>query len=706
MEKNIKSDINIISDNLIKLKSYKVDNDIDLFDNIISIRDSDINRINNSGKGKYKFTVSSNNYYRYLHYLNNISSDYISISIYSFKDDYYYIKLLINSFYSFYKLDQIVGVLKFLRILFDGVGISSLGVKKGIKDISESNDEIDIIDIIGSNIVRLKSYESKEISLSDNVVDIKSSDIIRINNLGRGKYEFCVEKLSFPSQSFIDSINYYLHYRKVVGDKYINVNIHSLKDDYYYVQLWIISGTMKGCYCYLLDQVVELLKFLGILFSGLPLQTKFGRGFGERTVEGKINEWSGQRPHQTKFGKDIVSIDILRDNLVKLESYRVNDYYSNIDYYDYYSMSHKLVSRVLNNYPFNYVNNFGDNYLVYGKEFKGISLVIMVYAIVDDYYLIKVIINSNIHYGDYYDYYYKVDQVGGVLNFLGKLFSDGIITEQNLLLSEIDIIKNNLNKLKTYLVSGFNFVSMCDISDKDINKLRGFFSKYESNIKVGDLRFNYNNYLYLSIIKYEERRKSRKIIMYIDIFSLEDDYYCIKIFLSEDVTSRLYSYKEYFFVVDQFGELIRFLRILLDIDNNRINEGRKVLISDIDKMRNNLVKLEKYHIVNNYELISNSITNISQKVVDKILLLFNRLEINFSVDNTDTVLVKYNFYRFCHFSRKNKKEDKYMYVNIYSLEDDYYYIKVIFNQLNNSVYHYRVDQVGGLLNFIKILVSI
>ena len=145
---------------------------------------------------------------------------------------------------------------------------------------------------------------------------------------------------------------------------------------------------------------------------------------------------------------------------------------------------------------------------------------------------------------------------------------------------------------------------------------------------------------------------------------------------------------------------------MLDIDNNRINEGRKVLISDIDKMRNNLVKLEKYHIVNNYELISNSITNISQKVVDKILLLFNRLEINFSVDNTDTVLVKYNFYRFCHFSRKNKKEDKYMYVNIYSLEDDYYYIKVIFNQLNNSVYHYRVDQVGGLLNFIKILVSI
>ena len=108
---------------------------------------------------------------------------------------------------------------------------------------------------------------------------------------------------------------------------------------------------------------------------------------------------------------------------------------------------------------------------------------------------------------------------------------------------DIKIIGNNLKNLEEYRIKEKIYDNYYKMNDKDINRLLSIYTFFNERINVKNIYFSY--YYYKEYIQIEINR-------------IEDDYYYIYIFYKKNSID----YNDYYYKVDQFSGLLKFLRIL------------------------------------------------------------------------------------------------------------------------------------------------
>ena len=126
----------------------------------------------------------------------------------------------------------------------------------------------------------------------------------------------------------------------------------------------------------------------------------------------------------------------------------------------------------------------------------------------------------------------------------------------------------------------------------------------------------------------------------------------------------------------------------------------------IDVFVRNMGLLGEYKIGDSHDYVSyfSNYCKMSRIEIDKIL----KVNCSFVVNNLTNATCSYNY--LC-LSMKYSKVD-YVEVYLHKLEDDYYYVDIYLSIGDNSRWlgkiqegysYYKLDQIGGLLKFLKIL---
>ena len=233
----------------------------------------------------------------------------------------------------------------------------------------------------------------------------------------------------------------------------------------------------------------------------------------------------------------------------------INELWKYWDYgytdYKYLKFSDSEINRVLSKYSFMNYDSYG-SYICYKCSYHKNNLSLLINRIEDDYYYIRIyigIISSNLW--DTSIYYFKVDQMSGLLKCLGILFSNNNIGIKNYLegyveggKSKIDLILSNMKLLGKYENDkDLESSDFMNISDEFYDKILRYYSFFKNNV--------YH-------LEYVINEGSKKLD--ITINCLEDDYYRVYIFGSFGNSHGYFG--EEIYILDQFSELINFLKIL------------------------------------------------------------------------------------------------------------------------------------------------
>jgi len=356
--------------------------------------------------------------------------------------------------------------------------------------------------------------------------------------------------------------------------------------------------------------------------------------------------------------KDKEIINRVNCNISKLDKYLEGG----IDKSNYVDISQD-VDKIISKYSFfkYYKVETGgllNNYLYYSCIYYSNKLKLVINKVEDDYYVIKVFLTIRIKNGGgkMSSYRYRVDQISELLRVIGILFSKNIGINEGYVEggeSKIDLILSNMKLLSKYEndkdLASSDFMN---ISDKFYDKILSYYSFFK------------NNGYHLDYIIIEGSKK-----LDITINCLVDDYYRVYTF-----GSSIHGYfGENVYILDQFSELIKFLKILFKESNKEKNIN--LLVKNIDL-------LEVYKC-NHISLLYKDILKISDDLYNKVIM------INSNFERGENYIKYIDFY-------------KHIKIQIYiqCIEDDYYYVTI--NKGIDNCY-YKLDQVSGLINFLKIL---
>ena len=257
---------------------------------------------------------------------------------------------------------------------------------------------------------------------------------------------------------------------------------------------------------------------------------------------------------------------IILDNVKKLSKYR-DSTSTSISDYGILDFNESVFNKILIRYPYFKYFHYIKNYVSFFGYHKGLShkgdvyLTITIYSVLDDYYILRVVVNSSVTQTAEITLHedYKVDQIGGLMSFLGKLFS-GVDT--NLVLegrssvhsswrdrrkdrSNIMSIYNNIDELERWRYNPVNKYVCYDFSFKDLSKI---LSRYDFLRTINNFGTNY--------LRYSSYYYTNDVL--ITINKIEDDYYVVSLDMNiRDRKKDVLTYTKRYYKLDQIGGLMR-----------------------------------------------------------------------------------------------------------------------------------------------------
>ena len=134
----------------------------------------------------------------------------------------------------------------------------------------------------------------------------------------------------------------------------------------------------------------------------------------------------------------------------------------------------------------------------------------------------------------------------------------------------------------------------------------------------------------------------------------------------------------------------------------------------IDVIKGNLILVEKYKVDEDYDILFDEDfpEMMSKNDIDRIKLFFDSYSYSFNYHLYFKVEKLFNDNKYIHFTIDLDKEfnlgsdSKFLCITILSLPDDYYGFHIVIGIGNNRIHkNYKLDQLSGLLKFLKILFS-